>query len=271
VAHFEELPLPGGAAAILKPWRTALGWGYALLGEEGLWRAARLLRSRAAEPERVLADEDTDAVRRQIDAGVNVPLTTSCGRLFDAVAALAGVRHEITYEGQAAIELEMTASGEEAARVVLRPYGYVIDGDVGAAAAAPRRSAVEWVTAHAAGGDAGSTSAVVRLAPLYAEVLGDLEAGATPGVVGARLHATIAGFVLEACRQVRAATGLATVALSGGVFQNRLLAGLCERELAAAGFEVLAAGLVPVNDGGVALGQAAVAGYTSLKRRGELD
>src|SRR5665647_3322225 len=72
------------------------------------------------------------------------------------------------------------------------------------------------------------------------------------------------------CRRVRAATGLAAVAMAGGVFQNRLLADECEAVLAADGFEVLAAGLVPVNDGGVALGQAAVAGYTSLKRRGEL-
>jgi len=76
--------------------------------------------------------------------------------------------------------------------------------------------------------------------------------------------------VLDVCRRVRAATGLAAVAMAGGVFQNRLLADGCEAVLAADGFEVLAAGLVPVNDGGVALGQAAVAGYTSLKRRGEL-
>jgi len=111
---------------------------------------------------------------------------------------------------------------------------------------------------------------VVRLAPLFAAVLGDLEAGATAGAVGARLHATVAAFVLDVCRRVRAATGLAAVAMAGGVFQNRLLADECEAVLAADGFDVLAAGLVPVNDGGVALGQAAVAGYTSLKRRGEL-
>ena len=269
VAHLEELPLPGGAAAIEKPWRTALGWSYALLGEDGLGRAARLLRSRAAAP--VLADEDFAVVRRQIDAGVNAPLTTSCGRLFDAVAALAGVRHEITYEGQAAIELEMRspAGGE--------PYPYALEGEVEAAACALRRGAGEWVAAHAAhaahAGEAGAGEpppAVIRLAPLFAAVLDDLEAGAGAGAVGAHLHATVAAFVLDVCRRVRAATGLAAVAMAGGVFQNRLLADGCEAVLAADGFEVLAAGLVPVNDGGVALGQAAVAGYTSLKRRGEL-
>jgi len=264
VAHLEELPLPGGATAIEKPWRTALGWSYALLGEEGLGRAARLLRSRAAAPTPVLADEDFDVVRRQIDAGVNAPLTTSCGRLFDAVAALAGVRHEITYEGQAAIELEMrsVAGGE--------PYPYALEDEVEAAACAPRRGAAEWVAAHAAVGATGPPPAVIRLAPLFAAVLGDLEAGAAAGAVGARLHATVAAVVLDDCRRVRAATGLAAVAMAGGVFQNRLLADECEAVLTADGFEVLAAGLVPVNDGGVALGQAAVAGYTALKRRGAL-
>ena len=271
VAHLEELPLPGGAAAIEKPWRTALGWSYALLGEDGLGRAARLLRSRASAPERPLANEEFAVVHRQIDAGVNAPLTTSCGRLFDAVAALAGVRHAITYEGQAAIELEMRsrAGGE--------PYTYAMDGEVDAAARAPRRGAGEWVAAHAAHvayageADAGEPApAVIRLAPLFAAVLDDLEAGAGAGAVGAHLHATVAAFVLDVCRRVRAATGLAAVAMAGGVFQNRLLADGCEAVLAADGFEVLAAGLVPVNDGGVALGQAAVAGYTSLKRRGKL-
>ena len=272
VGHLEELPLPGGAAAIEKPWRTALGWGYALLGEDGFGRAARLLRSRAAAP--VLADEDFAVVRQQIDAGVNAPLTTSCGRLFDAVAALAGVRHQITYEGQAAIELEMRSAADG------EPYPYAVEGEVEAAACAPRRGAGEWVAVHAAhaahaayAGEAGAgepAPAVVRLAPLFAAVLGDLEAGATAGAVGARLHATVAAFVLDVCRRVRAATGLAAVAMAGGVFQNRLLADECEAVLAADGFDVLAAGLVPVNDGGVALGQAAVAGYTSLKRRGEL-
>jgi len=258
VAHLEELPLPGGAAAIARPWRTALGWSYALLADEGFERAARALRARAAGLEAAVAgdgpaagmrpagpsDEALEAVRAQVDAGVNAPLTTSCGRLFDAVAALAGVRHEITYEGQAAIELEMRATGVGPAAA----YPFYIDGDVGA-----------------------SAPAVVRLAPLLAGVLTDVEAGAAGGAVGARLHATMAALVLDLCRRTREATGLAAVALTGGVFQNRLLAGLCEAALTADAFDVLAAGLVPANDGGVSLGQAAVAGYTVLKRRGDLD
>ena len=282
IAHLEELPLPGGAAAITQPWRTALGWSYALLGPEGLSRAAALLEAAArggAEGLAAPSDEEVSALVTQVDRGINAPLTTSCGRLFDAVAALAGVRHRISYEGQAAIELEMMASGP-AVGTAAGPYEWTLAGDAGAAATGARRGAAEWVAARAdaadgasgrvAAGLPGPAPAVVGLAPVVAGVLDDLEAGAAPGVVGARLHATVAALVLDLCRRVRAAGGPAVVALAGGVFQNRPLADLCERLLEADGFEVLAAALVPVNDGGVSLGQAAVAGYTLLERRGQL-
>ena len=277
VAHLEELPLPGGAAAIAHPWRIALGWSYALLGPEGLDRAVALLSrvgDGGAETAAPPTDEEVSALVRQIDLAVNAPLTTSCGRLFDAVAALAGVRRSISYEGQAAIELEMMASGVAPAA---EPYDWTFDGDAESAAAGELRGASDWAAAWPAeaGAEAATAAAspgpaVVRLAPLFDGVLADLEAGAAPGVVGARLHATVADVVYDLCRWVRASGGPSAVALAGGVFQNRLLAELCERRLEAAGFEVLAAGVVPVNDGGVSLGQAAVAGYTVLERRGEL-
>ncbi len=278
VAHFEELPLPGGAAAINHPWRTALGWSYALLGPKGLDRAFALLRGtgRGEPAARAPSDEEVSALVRQVDLGINAPLTTSCGRLFDAVAALAGVRRSISYEGQAAIELEMMASALEPAT---SGYAWTLGGDAAAATAGVRRGAREWVGAWAAAAaqptapDAGAESgapAVVRLAPVVEGVLDDLEAGAAAGVVGARLHVTVAEVVLDLCRRVRDAGGPPAVALAGGVFQNRLLSELCEQRLEEEGFEVLAAGLVPVNDGGVSLGQAAVAGYTVLARRGQL-
>ena len=272
VAHLQELPLPGGAAAIAQPWRTAMGWSSALLGREGLERARRALdRAAAAGAGDAPSDEEAAAVARQVELGVNTPLTTSCGRLFDAVAALAGVRLAISYEGQAAIELEMMASGRELRRAGLPPYEWSLDGEVDASAVAPLLGAAEWVAVrNRADADTGPAPAVVRLAPLLAGVLDDVEGGATPGLIGARLHRTVAELVVGLSRRVRAAGGPATVALAGGVFQNRLLADLTERLLAADGFEVLVAGLVPVNDGGVSLGQAAVAGYTVLERRGEL-
>jgi hydrogenase maturation protein HypF len=288
VAHLEELPLPGGAAAITQPWRTALGWSYALLGPEGLERAVAAVRrgtdgrsggEGATVPggaaKGAPSDEEVAALARQVELRVNAPLTTSCGRLFDAVAALAGVRRAITYEGQAAIELEMMASGPLVPGADVRPYAWTIDGDAGVAAGRPLLGAGEWVAARAAGDSpgwaaGGSAPAVVRLAPLLDGVLADAEAGAAPGLIGARLHRTVAELVLDLCARVRDAGGPATVALSGGVFQNRLLAERTEALLEAGGFEVLSAGLVPVNDGGVSLGQAAVAGYTVLERRGEL-
>ncbi len=264
VAHLQELPLPGGAAAVRAPWRIAAGWAYALLGEEGLQRAAGVLRRGTGSE--MIDDGELDVLRRQIDASLNAPPTTSCGRLFDAVSALAGVRHTVTYEGQAAIELEAAAGPAHGAR----PYPVSLDGDIGGAALASRQGAAAWAAASAAGLGGEAPPLVAGLGPLLAAVLADLEAGAKADVVGARLHVTVTCFVVECCRRVREATGLATVALVGGVFQNMLLSTLCERGLRECGFDVLAAGLVPGNDGGVALGQAAVAGYTVLQRRGLL-
>ncbi|MBN2203516.1 MAG: carbamoyltransferase HypF [Thermoleophilia bacterium] len=290
VAHLEPLPLAGGAAAIERPWRTALGWSLALLGDEGLERAAALLGRGAAEGRgvtgaaaRVEAADDESAsgadraerpptgdelatVAAQVRAGVNAPLTTSCGRLFDAVAALAGVRGSVTYEGQAAIELEMMS------RAGAEPYPYTVEGDVAAALSSVYVD-VPLLAAHAPGSAPGAPRRplVVRLAPLLGAVLDDAEAGCAPGFIGSRLHAAVAALVLELSRRLRDATGIGRVALSGGVFQNRLVSEQCETILAADGFAVLASGLVPANDGGVALGQAAVAGYTELRRRGDLD
>jgi hydrogenase maturation protein HypF len=261
-AHLEELPLPGGALAIRRPWRTALGWSLAALGPSGLQRALALLGRVAPSGEAPPGEEAVAALVRQVETRTNAPLTTSCGRLFDAVSALAGVRSEISYEGQAAIELEMRS------RAGAPPYEWVLDGDPGEAAAAARLPVAGHLEENAGG--SGVRAAAVRLAPLLEGVLADLEAGAPPELVGGRLHATLAALVTDVCRRVRAATGLTAVALTGGVFQNRLLASMCEDAVREAGFRVIGVGLVPVNDGGISLGQAAVAGYTVLGRAGRL-
>ncbi len=273
VASLELMPLPGGAAAIRAPWRTAAGWALAALGDEGFVRAGRLL-SRASEPP---IAEELQAVRRQVETGTNAPATTSCGRLFDAVSALAGVRSRVTYEGQAAIELEAAASvttvagagglADMAGRPV-SPYPVVISGDIGAAAEGPLQQATEWMASRAGRG-ATAASVTLRLAPLFSAVLDDLEDGTVAGVVGARLHVALATFACQVCTEAVRTTGVSTVVLSGGVFQNELLSALCARELEAAGIGVVRGGLVPCNDGGVALGQAAVGGYTLLYQRGE--
>jgi hydrogenase maturation protein HypF len=163
-------------------------------------------------------------MEQQLRAGLNAPLTSSLGRLFDAVAALAGVRQAVAYEGQAAIELE-TLVVDDAAR------GYAFE--VGARQ--------------------------VEAAPVVAAVAADVRAGVPARVIAARFHAGVAEMLLEVCRRLRAQTGLREVALSGGVWQNATLLRLSVARLERAGFDVHTHRQVPANDGGLALGQAAIA------------
>jgi hydrogenase maturation protein HypF len=159
-------------------------------------------------------------------SGVNSPLTSSAGRLFDAVSALLGVRDTINYEGQAAIELEQLADLAErgAYRATL--------------------SAADPIT--------------VDGADLVRAAAADLTAGVAPDIVAARFHNGMVGVIVDCCERLREQTGLTTVALSGGVFQNLLLLGRTVDRLRDGGFEVLTHSRVPTNDGGISLGQAAV-------------
>ncbi|MBN1920757.1 MAG: carbamoyltransferase HypF [Anaerolineae bacterium] len=206
-AHLESLPLPGGDAAIRQPWRIAVAYLNALVEPE--------------DHPMGFCPGEAGLIRQQIEKGLNVPQTSSMGRLFDAVSALLGVCHEVSYEAQAAIELDQIAS---LARD-WRPYPFVIEGDV------------------------------VRLAPLFYALLESLERAVPVPNIAARFHATIAHMVLEVCLRLREETGLPVVALSGGVFQNALLLDLTVPALRDAGFEVLLHGQVPCNDGGISLGQ----------------
>jgi hydrogenase maturation protein HypF len=160
--------------------------------------------------------------------GINAPLTSSAGRLFDAVAALVGVRDTINYEGQAAVELEQLADPGE-------------PGTYRAAVAAREPFCI-------AGAD------------LVRAVTDDLRDGTTAPVVAARFHNGVAALVEDGCVLARERTGLGTVALSGGVFQNLILAHRVCARLEARGFRVLTHSRVPCNDGGISLGQAVVAG-----------
>ena len=211
--HLAPVPMPGGAAAIRQPWRMAAAY----LGG-------------------VPADR-LDVIRRHADRwaavsamaakGINSPLTSSAGRLFDAAAAILGVRDEINYEGQAAVELEQLADPAETG-------------------------------AYPAGLEAGRPFCIKGI-DLLAAVVEDLAAG-TPGpVIAARFHHGVAALVEAGCLLLRERHGLGTVALSGGVFQNTLLLHAAVARLEARGFRVLAHSRVPCNDGGISLGQAAVA------------
>jgi hydrogenase maturation protein HypF len=167
-------------------------------------------------------------------SGTASPATSSAGRLFDAVAAILGVRDAVNYEGQAAVELEQLADPAE-------PGAY------------PAR-----VTGAGSGG-----GPVLAGTDLVRAVVEDLDAGVAPPLVAARFHNGLAAATVAACRGVREATGLEAVALSGGVFQNLLLLERVVAGLEAEGFRVLVHSRVPPNDGGISLGQAAVAGARS--------
>jgi len=227
-AHLEYLPLPGGDAATRRPWRIALGYAEAL----GL-DVTGLPFLREVDP------REAAIVQAQVSRRLNAPLTSSMGRLFDAVAALAGVRGVVSYEAQAAIELEAAAASHAAHSAnVQAAYPFHLDE-------------ADGVTN-------------VRLADLLDAVVHDVRRGASAAEIGARFHQTVAAFSLDLCRRSRAATGLKEVALGGGVWQNRTLLGPVRAGLEANGFTVYTARQVPANDGGLALGQAAIAAHVAV-------
>ncbi len=226
VGHLEYVPLVGGEAAIRKPYRMALSYLYFLLGEDFDLGGLPLDRLEPAEVE---------IVKQQLRRKINSPLTSSAGRLFDAVSALAGVRGEIEYEAQAAIELEMLALDEKDKS---ESYPFSIDGEGGIG--------------------------VVKLKELLAAVVQDIRNRIPAPVISLKFHHTVAKIIAEMCQLVAKETDINQVALSGGVFQNRLLLKLATAALQREGFSVLTHRLVPCNDGGVSLGQAVVANFTSI-------
>ncbi|WP_329429103.1 carbamoyltransferase HypF [Streptosporangium sp. NBC_01495] len=212
------VPMPGGTAAIRQPWRMAAAHLHAAYGDtlpENL-------------PVRVRHGPRWDEVVAVARAGTNSPLTSSVGRLFDAVAAILGLRDTAGYEGQAAIALEQCADPAEQGAYQAR---IVEEGPL----------------------------VTIRAADLVRAVVEDTRAGAVPALVSARFHNGLAVATARVCARLREDTGLGTVALSGGVFQNRLLLDGLTIALRLRGLRVLTHRAVPPNDGGISFGQAAVA------------
>ena len=230
-AHLEYLPLPGGDAATANPYRIAWAYLWALLGQDAADRLG-------------MAPAERDALTQMVASGLSTPQTSSAGRLFDAVSALLGVRRTVSYEAQAAIELEALASGESDA--VTYRWGVETQSTV-----------QRWGHTD----DRVAETRVLKLARLLADLLADQERGTPVAAISYRFHSTMADLIVDTCLGLRDATGLETVALSGGVFQNRLLLELVLPRLQGEGFSVLTHRLVPCNDGGVALGQALIAHY----------
>jgi hydrogenase maturation protein HypF len=216
-AHLEYLPLPGGDTATHHPWRIAVGYAEALgLNIEGL----SFLRS--------LESQSIEIVRKQVQKKLNTPETSSMGRLFDAVACLAGVRNEVSYEAQAAMELEVLSKPYLENATV---YPFEIDGEN------------------------------IRVAELLGQIIADVRAQKSAGWIGARFHQTLASMALEISKQMRDTYEINEVALSGGVWQNQVLLDLARTALIQKSFIVHTHQQTPANDGGLALGQAVVAGF----------
>jgi hydrogenase maturation protein HypF len=241
--------LPGGDRAAREPWRMACAWLVAA-GDEDPPPIPAALTDRV-DPSR------WQAVAGMARTGTAAPPTTSAGRLFDAVAALCGLRSEVTYEGQAAAELEAACDPAERGHYPL-PVAAGADASARALAAAPDPHAAARALAAAPDPHAAAV-AVLDARPLVAAVAADVAAGAAVGAVATRFHNSLAAATAEAVTGIAGERGLGTAVLSGGVFQNRvLLEGVADR-LDRAGLRVLIPLRLPPNDGGISYGQAAVA------------
>jgi hydrogenase maturation protein HypF len=221
-AHLPYVPLLGGEGAVKEPWRMALAWLYRIYGRGLFDLEIPLVKSL-----------DKDRARRLLDAhesGFEWPLTSSCGRLFDTVAALCDVRTHASYEGQAAMELEGVAE----------------------TAANTPEALPQWELGESHGLET-ATDHIVRT------VVHELELGLPADDVAARFHRRLADTLVSTAISVAKETSLHRVALGGGCFQNRILLTEVDRGLRNGGLEVLAPSQVPVNDGAIALGQVAVA------------
>jgi hydrogenase maturation protein HypF len=215
--HLRAVPLPGGDAAVREVWRMGVSWQLAVGSWQGVgsWQLA-------------VPSERVRAVEQMVRGGVNSPLTSSVGRLFDAVAALADVRSEVTYEGQAAVELEAACDPAERGAYPMP----VVDHE---------------------------GSLVLDARETVGAVLGDVASGVDIGLVAARFHNGLSVATARACALLAERQGTDLVVLSGGVFQNRRLLEATSERLSRLRLRVLTPRRLPANDGGVSFGQAAVA------------
>ncbi|MGA8182123.1 MAG: Sua5/YciO/YrdC/YwlC family protein [Terriglobia bacterium] len=217
-AHLRYFPLAGGDAAVRQPWRSALSCLREAFGSDlpdglPLWNS--------------VSKRDTALVLKMLEKGINTVATSSCGRLFDAVASILGLRHEINFEAQAAIELEMAVVAETEG-----VYPFQLE------------FTEPWQ---------------VDVRPMIESIVRELQEGEAVGAIAARFHNTLAVMIAEVCRELRRREPLNKVCLSGGTFQNMFLLERTLTALADYNFEVYLHERVPPNDGGISLGQAVIA------------
>jgi hydrogenase maturation protein HypF len=221
--HLHPLPLPGGDAAVREPWRMALAYLHQAMGKTAFSLDHPVARR--------MNDTEKDIFAAMLEKGINTSLTTSCGRLFDAVAALLNVRQVVSYDGQAAIELETLAETSNDSE----KYEFEI-------------------SLHSGG------LFQLELAPVIKAIWTDLQTGVSSADIARRFHTTLAYASVDVCERIAEGSNIKQIVLSGGVFQNRLLSEMVYTGLTGRGLQVFTHRLVPPNDGGIALGQAAIAG-----------
>ena len=224
LAHLAYAPLPGGEQAVHQPWRMAAVYLAQAFGPAFLNLEIPFVRRMSLDAPPLRAR--WRPLAQMIERGINSPPASSLGRLFDAVAALLGLRDEVVYEGQAAIELELAAEPGD------RVYPFAIGA---------------------------GRPAALDVAPLIRAIVDDLRHNVSVAQIAGRFHRSVAHMLAAACEQARRETGLERVALSGGVFQNQLLLDDLLAQLEELRFQVYQNRLVPPNDGGLSLGQAAIA------------
>lgn len=223
--YLAYVPLPGGERAIRYPWLTATAYLITCLGEKGQSAAGRIFLDR---------QQELAVAEKMIRAGFNTPLSSSCGRLFDTIAALLNLCCENTYEGQAAVTLGSQAPWFPSSApgsgfpIKLNPYGFTFEG------------------------------VVINPARMLSRILEDVDGGLPAPAIAKRFHDTVIAMVAGAANKIREKTGLSTVALSGGAWHNRYLSGVAGQILQEQGFTVLQHHLVPPGDGGLSLGQAMI-------------
>ena len=231
-AHLDYVSLPGGDAAAKFPWRMALSYLHKTYGDKLFDLPIKFVRD--------LKRKDANIVFQMITKGVNSPLTSSCGRFFDAVSSLIGLRQKIAYEGQAAMELEMCQNLIEKGK-----YPWAIEEEKG--------------------------HLILLTSDIIHSAVEDIKAGISSGIISRRFHNTLIHMFTGACIRLRETSGIGHVAMSGGSFQNVTLLNGLSRSLASNGFKVFTQRLVPSNDGGLSLGQAVCAGLRYMGVKGEFD
>ncbi|MDP3641990.1 MAG: carbamoyltransferase HypF [Bacteroidota bacterium] len=215
VTHLEYIPMPGGDLAAKEPWRMAVSWLYKVFGRDFLHFNLPFLEK--------IPDEKIDWIFNAINGNINCPLTSSCGRLFDAVSALLNLCTHSTFEAEAPMRLENIAAKNEN-----RKYTY-------------------------------KQSDVIVFSEMFSEIVRDLQRKTGTEIISAKFHNTISSIIAEGVKKISKNTGLNKVVLSGGTFQNRYLLERTENNLLKCGFYVFSNCSVPCNDGGISLGQLAIA------------